>query len=448
MRVSDEDRNAGYPWGRPMSNAFADRSPHHEHVSEDDKKAGYPWGRPKADPIADHSSRHEHVSEEEEWAWHPWGRPKPQQPTGLVDSYPKQSAFIRELRSYEGTGIAPQYSADTSTSSRFMHGRTPSPSIRTRSYLTDDEGDLPHVLHFFSDAYSTLIFALLYNYRSRLTREQGRHFDHADDSIVSAFAHAHEFDWCTERLVHLKIGQKETMDKAGATSWSIPVPFLGLPESVLEVFFPLDAVAVSKLTNDVLRVLHVRLDSTARNLAGASDADMAASRKVVLEELQRRGFKSRASTYAHGLSHLDSDQPTISDIDSERFNSQKSFKRRATNIKRALRLHRMATWPSLDEDLTSEVDARYEISFDRTALVTHYEGPVKSETCKDKAPMTDDRLGEVMSSTASVTSFWERLHTPEEEGFEHRHATVADGNSSTEDEDIYSVSEKGLGKST
>lgn len=434
-RVSEEDKRTGYPWGRPKSNTFADCSPHHEHVSEADKRAGYPWGRPKSGPFANQSLHREHVSEEDKRAGYSWGRPKSQQSTGFAESW-KQSDFMRQLRSYGRGGTLSHHFADTPANARPMHERTPSPSVRARSYLADDDDDLLNILSSFEDAYRALMYALHHNYRSQLTTEQGRHFDHADDSIVSACAHAHKFDWCAERLVHLKIGQRESIDNADATSWSVPVPFLGLRESVLEVFFPLDDADVSKLCNDILRVLHVRLASTDRNPAGASDADMVASREVVLEELQRRGFQSRTATFVQGLPHSTSNLPAISHIESERFNLQKSFRRRAAAVKRALRLHGMATFPSFDEDMASEATARYEISLDHTTLVTHYEGPTRFETPKGKAPVREDRVYEVLSSTASVTSFGERLHTPEEEGFEHRRATVADGSSSSEDEGL------------
>ncbi|KAM0723692.1 hypothetical protein Q7P37_000680 [Cladosporium fusiforme] len=143
--------------------------------------------------------------------------------------------------------------------------------------------------------YRALIHALHNQYRHRLVIAQGRYFDHVDDSVIATYALALGFKWETEVLNRLTIKPKKLADQDRAQSYSIPIPFLGLRHTVLEVFFPLDHDAIADLSNDVLRVLHIRIVNIDNNTIPVPipDADIVESSRVVAAELRRRGFTER-----------------------------------------------------------------------------------------------------------------------------------------------------------
>lgn len=140
-----------------------------------------------------------------------------------------------------------------------------------------------------------------------MTNESGRYFDNLDDSVIAAYVNARGFMWTVESIERLTIGPETDLadgDRDGAVAWSIPISYLGLYYSVLEVFFPLSEASVRDLPNDILRVLHVALGSNGHDgqlaLNPVSDDHLAESRRQVLLELERRGFEAFQS---RGLAH-------------------------------------------------------------------------------------------------------------------------------------------------
>lgn len=166
-------------------------------------------------------------------------------------------------------------------------------------------------------SYRQFIHALHDHHRPKLIPEKGHHFDHVDDSILASYTHALGHDAQSPRITRLTLKPKHLDLQNPGTSWSFPIAFLGLQHNTLEVFFPLDHETISNLSNDVLRVLHIRLTAAQDNLAlesnngknpaDASDADMAQTRRVVAAELRRRGFPEREhAVHFQGLPRPDS----------------------------------------------------------------------------------------------------------------------------------------------
>lgn len=144
------------------------------------------------------------------------------------------------------------------------------------------------------------------HYRRWMKNESGRHFDQLDDSVIAAYVNARGFMWEVEIIERLTIGPETDLDgdRDGAVAWSIPISYLGLYYTVLEVFFPLSEASVHDLPNDILRVLHVALGLNEHDgqlaLVPVSDGHLAESRRQVLLELERRGFEA---FLGRGFSH-------------------------------------------------------------------------------------------------------------------------------------------------
>jgi hypothetical protein len=123
------------------------------------------------------------------------------------------------------------------------------------------------------------------------TAETGHRFDNFDDTFIHAVINARGPRSYSAPEVYMTIGRETQKDSPIA--WSIEIPYLGLPQNVLEVWLPLDQASLLDLTNDVLRVLHVHIadpDCKALGSAFFPAADVVESRRLVLRELERRGF--------------------------------------------------------------------------------------------------------------------------------------------------------------
>jgi hypothetical protein len=121
--------------------------------------------------------------------------------------------------------------------------------------------------------------------------EAGHLFDNVDDTFIHALINAYALHHSWAPHVYLTVGQGTGEDSSG--SWFIDVPYLGLPQDVLEVYLPLDLKSLLDLPNDVLRVLHVHIadpDHRAPMLASLSAAELAESCRLILQELEHRGF--------------------------------------------------------------------------------------------------------------------------------------------------------------
>lgn len=134
--------------------------------------------------------------------------------------------------------------------------------------------------------------ALFANYQSELKAESGHHFDNVDDNVIVTYINACKplagLDTTHEVLT---IG-RDTGERL--PSWYIYTPFLGLRQTTLKLFLPLDQASVRALTNDLLRVLHVHLATADQgplmNPTDASKSEIAEARKEVQRELKCRGF--------------------------------------------------------------------------------------------------------------------------------------------------------------
>jgi hypothetical protein len=138
------------------------------------------------------------------------------------------------------------------------------------------------------------------------TAETGHRFDNFDDIFIHAVINARGPRSYSAPEVYMTIGRETQKDSPIA--WSIEIPYLGLPQNVLEVWLPLDQASLLDLTNDVLRVLHVHIadpDCKALGSAFFPAADVVESRRLVLRELERRGFTEQMPHVVrlHGLKH-------------------------------------------------------------------------------------------------------------------------------------------------
>lgn len=139
-----------------------------------------------------------------------------------------------------------------------------------------------------------LLDALDDYYFVHLKPDTGHRFDDVDDYILIAYLSAcndsPRWHW-SEKLTAGPV----TRAPNGA---HLKVPFLNLPQPVLEVSFPLDHASVRNLSNDVLRVLHIFLATTDHapdNQWGVPDDEVAESRREVLRQLESRGFTERCT---------------------------------------------------------------------------------------------------------------------------------------------------------
>jgi hypothetical protein len=123
------------------------------------------------------------------------------------------------------------------------------------------------------------------------TAETGHRFDNFDDTFIHAVINAQgPRSYCAPD-VYLDIGRETRKDSSNF--WSIGIPYLELPQEVVRVYLPLDQTSLLDLTNDVLRVLHVHIadpDRSGLAITFFTAADVAESRRLVLRELERRGF--------------------------------------------------------------------------------------------------------------------------------------------------------------
>jgi hypothetical protein len=134
-----------------------------------------------------------------------------------------------------------------------------------------------------------LIHALDEHYRLDLMVEPGRRFDNVDDTIIATYINARDITTHQEQVTKLIITGGQQWP--ALNSWSVHIPFLQLPYTVLEVELPIDPEAITDVNNDVLRVLYVHLSNDSPSIPSTvSDASVTASRRHVLSELERRGF--------------------------------------------------------------------------------------------------------------------------------------------------------------
>jgi len=134
-----------------------------------------------------------------------------------------------------------------------------------------------------------LIQSLDEHYRHELKQDYGHRFDNVDDTVVAAYVNACDNMSHPGQRMQRIIGRNQPFSFVGL--WVVPIPFLGLRNSALEVMLPLDQEAITELNNDVLRVLYVHLSNDSRGIPSAvTPAVMDESRRRVLNELVRRGF--------------------------------------------------------------------------------------------------------------------------------------------------------------
>jgi hypothetical protein len=133
--------------------------------------------------------------------------------------------------------------------------------------------------------------ALKERYELDSMAEAGHLFDNVDDTFIHAQINAYALHHSWAPHVYLTVGQETGEDSP--VSWFIDIPYLELPQDVLEVHLPLDQTSLLDLTNDVLRVLHVHIadpDHRAPVLASLSAAELTESCRLILQELENRGF--------------------------------------------------------------------------------------------------------------------------------------------------------------
>jgi hypothetical protein len=99
--------------------------------------------------------------------------------------------------------------------------------------------------------------ALKERYELDSMAEAGHLFDNVDDTFIHAQINAYALHHSWAPHVYLTVGQETGEDSP--VSWFIDIPYLGLPQNVLEVYLPLDQASLLDLTNEVLRVLHVHI---------------------------------------------------------------------------------------------------------------------------------------------------------------------------------------------
>jgi hypothetical protein len=136
-----------------------------------------------------------------------------------------------------------------------------------------------------------LIHALKERYELDSMAEAGHLFDNVDDTFIHAQINAYALHHSWAPHAYLTVGQETGEDSL--VSWFIDIPYLELPQDVLEVHLPLDQTSLLDLTNDVLRVLHVHIadpDHRAPVLASISAAELTESCRLISQELEHRGF--------------------------------------------------------------------------------------------------------------------------------------------------------------
>jgi hypothetical protein len=159
------------------------------------------------------------------------------------------------------------------------------------------------------------IDALDERYGLESTVEAEHRFDNFDDTFIQAVINAHGPPYYCAPEVCMTIGRETRKDSS--ITWSIEIPYLDLPQNVLEFYLPLDQASLLDLTNDVLRVLHVHIadpDCSTLGLAYFPAADVVKSRNLVLRELERRGFNEQIPRVVRlrGLRHCQSSRNPIS----------------------------------------------------------------------------------------------------------------------------------------
>lgn len=134
-----------------------------------------------------------------------------------------------------------------------------------------------------------LIYALDKHYRRELKQNYGHRFDNVDDTVVAAYINACDNMSHPGQRMQRVIGRDQPFSFSNL--WFVPIPFLDLRNTALEVMLPLDQEAITELNNDVLRVLYVHLSNDSREISSAVTSDgMDESRQRVLSEVVRRGF--------------------------------------------------------------------------------------------------------------------------------------------------------------
>jgi hypothetical protein len=159
------------------------------------------------------------------------------------------------------------------------------------------------------------IDALDERYGLESTVEAEHRFDNFDDTFIQAVINAHGPPYYCAPEVCMTIGRETRKDSS--ITWSIEIPYLDLPQNVLEFYLPLDQASLLDLTNDVLRVLHVHIadpDCSTLGLAYFPAADVVKSRNLVLRELERSGFTEQMPHVVRlrGLRHCQSSRNPIS----------------------------------------------------------------------------------------------------------------------------------------
>lgn len=134
-----------------------------------------------------------------------------------------------------------------------------------------------------------LIHLLEDYYRRELKEDPGHRFDNVDDTVITAYINTCEHvNYRGQRLRRI-IGLEQPF--SSFNSCVVPIPFLELRHSALEVMLPLDWEAIAELNNDMLRVLYVHLSNDGRDIPSVvTITSMEESRRRVLSELVCRGF--------------------------------------------------------------------------------------------------------------------------------------------------------------
>ena len=158
-----------------------------------------------------------------------------------------------------------------------------------------------------------LVHALDEYYRFELKVEPGHRFDNVDDTVIAAYINAR--DYGTQDMQRIT-GQEQQWSMHN--SWTVDVPFLRLPHTVLEFQLPIAQDVIKGVTNDILRVLYVRLSNNFGIPTTVSDLSVVESRRRTLSELERRGFTAQLPHVARfqglntRLAHRKSMVPAVS----------------------------------------------------------------------------------------------------------------------------------------
>lgn len=137
-----------------------------------------------------------------------------------------------------------------------------------------------------------LIHALDEYYRRELREDPGHRFDDVDDTVIAAYINACEHAYDPGQRMQRIVGRDQPF--AFFNRWIVPIPFLNLQLSALEVALPVDVEAITELNNDILRVLYVHFSNDSRTIPSAvARAGMEDNRRRILSELARRGLTSK-----------------------------------------------------------------------------------------------------------------------------------------------------------